>query len=311
MRVPIPSKEELYKLYIIENKSRNEMLGYYNISLTTFKRWCKLYNIIKPQNLVKENREKACEIRYGCKNYGSTPEFKQHIKQVCTKRTKEEQNLINTKRKNYVLDKYKVNSVATLPEVQAKTTKTCNERYGGIGYASKELREKSSNTLYNRFGVYNPSQCPELQYKKYITQEKNKTFNKSKAEDYIFSQLLSVFPNTKRQYSSELYPFPCDFYIPEFDLYIEYQGFFSHGNYNTKKSYGPYDPNNPEHKKILKEWQIKADQNKPRYKTAIHTWTVTDPLKRKIVKEKNLNWIEFFTLEQFNFWFNYIKDVIL
>lgn len=43
------------------------------------------------------------------------------------------------------------------------------------------------------------------------------------------------------------------------------------------------------------------------YKTAINTWTKKDPLKRQIAKDNKLNWIEFFTIEQFLNWFEQIE----
>lgn len=56
--------------------------------------------------------------------------------------------------------------------------------------------------------------------------------------------LKEKFNNVKRNYKSELYPFHCDFYIPEKDLYIEYQGHPGHGN-------EPFDEQNSYHKQIL------------------------------------------------------------
>ena len=61
------------------------------------------------------------------------------------------------------------------------------------------------------------------------SKKKNKTFGKSKSEDQIYQLLLQKFNKVERQYKSEQYPFACDFYIPSIDLYIEYQGFYTHG----------------------------------------------------------------------------------
>ena len=43
------------------------------------------------------------------------------------------------------------------------------------------------------------------------------------------------------------------------------------------------------------------------YKDAIKVWTIRDPLKRKIAKENNLNWLEFFSIDDFNIWFQSIN----
>ena len=39
-------------------------------------------------------------------------------------------------------------------------------------------------------------------------------------------------------------------------------------------------------------------QNTKYYNSAIRTWTVTDPLKRKIAKDNNLNYIEFWNIRE-------------
>lgn len=119
--------------------------------------------------------------------------------------------------------------------------------------------------------------------------------------------LLNKFNQVKRQYSSEKYPFACDFYIPELDLYIEYQGTWTHGK-------EPYDRTNKEHINIIKIWKNKAKENnfkqirKNYYLNAIQVWTIRDPLKRQIAKENSLNWIEFFSMDQFMEWYNQIPS---
>lgn len=71
-----------------------------------------------------------------------------------------------------------------------------------------------------------------------------------------------------------------------------------------------YDYNNQQHVDKVWTWLKKSKQPsknkriKKVYDYAIRTWTFTDPLKRQIAKENNLNWIEFFTMEQFMDWFN-------
>ena len=47
--------------------------------------------------------------------------------------------------------------------------------------------------------------------------------------------------------------------------------------------------------------------NLKKYKNAIDVWTRRDPLKRKTAKENNLNWLEFFTIKDFEDWFNLQK----
>lgn len=67
----------------------------------------------------------------------------------------------------------------------------------------------------------------------------------------------------------------------------------------------PFEPNNKSDLKILKKWNIQA-KTSVYYKQAIYTWTIRDPLKRTIAKERKLNWIEFFSMNEFENWFKNI-----
>lgn len=72
--------------------------------------------------------------------------------------------------------------------------------------------------MIENYGVDNPFKSEEIQLK---VQKSNKT----ESENKIYSELIKIFPEVKRQYKSKEYPFFCDFYIPSLDLYIEYNGF--------------------------------------------------------------------------------------
>ena len=49
---------------------------------------------------------------------------------------------------------------------------------------------------------------------------------------------------------------------------------------------------------------ISKGKKNTQYLRAIKVWSKTDPLKREIAKKNNLNWIEFFNMNQFLDWFN-------
>ena len=87
----------------------------------------------------------------------------------------------------------------------------------------------------------------------------------------------------------------CDLYIVDLDLYIELNFHWSHGN-------KPYIENDIECEDQLKKWKEKS-LNSKFYMNAIETWTFRDPLKRKTAKDNNLNWIEFFNMNEFEKWF--------
>ena len=86
-------------------------------------------------------------------------------------------------------------------------------------------------------------------------------------------------------------------------MYIEYQGYWTHG-----EGLGPYDLNNEKHQKRLNLWNQKLNEGHKQYKSAINTWTIRDPLKRETAKKNNLNWLEFFTIEEFMKWYNKLPE---
>ena len=121
--------------------------------------------------------------------------------------------------------------------------------------------------------------------KEYITKKRNNSFNKSKVEENFYKQLLEL-NKTKtiyRQYKDDnRYPYYCDFYIKEDDLFIELNVHWTHGG-------RPYDPLNSFCQKQLLEWQQKAKTSQF-YKNAIDIWTKRDVEKQLCAKEHNLNY---------------------
>ena len=175
-----------------------------------------------------------------------------------------------------------------------KFKNVCLEKYGVENPSySQKLLEKIKQTNLKKYGETSYTKTKEFQNKSYQTKKKNNSLGKSKEEDKIYELLLIKFPNTIHHYKSDKYPFPCDFYIPSEDLYIEYQGFWMHG----KEPYTGLK----EQKEKVKLWESK---NTIQYIRAIDTWTQRDVLKRNTAKKNNLNWIEFFNMNQFMNWYS-------
>ena len=120
--------------------------------------------------------------------------------------------------------------------------------------------------------------------KSYITKKKNNSFNKSSKEEDFYTELceLNKTKTIYRQYKDDRYPYYCDFYIKEDDLFIECNFHWTHGGH-------PYNPNDPNDQKTLKEWQEKAKTSQF-YKNAINTWTIRDVNKQNKAKENKLNY---------------------
>lgn len=181
---------------------------------------------------------------------------------------------------------------------------TCLERYGKENvFQVDSIKQKQVETVYNKYGVKNVSMLDKVKAVKIETTRANNTFSSSKPEEIINMLLLKKFIYIIRQYQSDLYPFPSDFYIPSQDLYIEYQGSWCHGG-------EPYNSENRHHLLKVKHWLDRGNAGHPRYFDSIKTWTVKDPLKRKTAKENKLNWLEFFNLKDFMTWYNNLEGEI-
>ena len=117
------------------------------------------------------------------------------------------------------------------------------------------------------------------------TKKKNKTTSSSKLEKNFENYLINSNISFEKQYMSKSYPFACDFYIVDKNLYVEIQGNWTHGPH-------PFDKNNKEDINILNNWK---EKNTPYYLSAIKNWTINDPYKREVAKNNKLNFIEIFT----------------
>lgn len=168
-----------------------------------------------------------------------------------------------------------------------KKDKTIGEKISKskLGHSvSQETKDKISKT---KQGVRLPKEkLKQKTEKQYLTRKKNNTFNNSSIEENLYKELLNKYQGKTiyRQYKDKVrYPYYCDFYIVEDDLFIELNAHWSHGGH-------PFDPSNKEDIEKLKEWQEKAKVSQF-YKNAIETWTIRDVAKQKCAKENNLNYI--------------------
>lgn len=307
------SKDLLYYLYLTKNLSRKEVAEELNISEHVVKRRLKEYNIKKGVEGHIENIRKSCMEKYGLPNGGWAPETQEKIKRTNLERYGSESYLQcdNYKKKNKeTLERLGVTNVFQLEDVKKKSKETMVKKYGvEHNTQNKEIAMKVADSIHNNWKHKTEEELKRLSEiysestkrcldKINATKRKNGTFNTSKPEQKIKRLLEECFPDTKCQYESELYPFNCDFYIPCLDLYIEYQGFWSHGKH-------PFDPESEKDLEKLKIWKEKSKTSKF-YKNAIETWTVRDPLKRKIAKQNNLKWSEFFNFDEFSRWFLFL-----
>jgi hypothetical protein len=170
---------------------------------------------------------------------------------------------------------------------------------------TKEIYKKFCDTMLSRYGVVNPMDDVRIQEKQKLsvgsdevnrkridTKRKNNSFNVSSIEDKLGEYLISLFgeDDIVPQYSSNKYPFQCDYYIKSRDLYIELNAHWSHGGhwYDDVKD-----------RALVEEWKCKTKF----YVNSAKTFSVRDVQKRKYAKMNNLNYVVF--------WKNDLSDVKL
>ena len=186
---------------------------------------------------------------------------------------------------------------------------TCLKRYGVDNvFKSEKIKKKIKQTRYNNYGQYQSikqiikSKSKEVKEKRINTMHKNGTLNSSKIENESYQLLKQKYPDTIHHFKDkERYPFVCDFYIPSLDLFIECQ----YGQFHNGRPYlGINEDLNELELLRQKSEKRKQETGKPktRYDAVIDTWVNRDPMKRKIAKENNLNYIEFWNINELINW---------
>lgn len=267
------------------------------------------YGVTSPlkSEIFKQKSKEICLQKYGVEYTGQIPEKIEKTHKAC-------------------LEKYGVDSVFKVQKFRNQSLDTCIKKYASneddinsivnIGQL-KYVKDKIKNTCLEKYGVENPMYTQyyknlissilssnEIQEKIYNTKLKNHSFNISYQEDVCFDLLKEKYSDCIRQYKSELYPFNCDFYIPSLDLYIEYNGSHYH-------HYHPFDINDDNDINELNRLKEKAENSnahkngkKSQYDNIIYTWTILDVKKRNIAQQNNLNYIEFWNINEVKEWIN-------
>ena len=243
----------------------------------------KRYGVDNPHknNQVIEKTRNTCLERYGVLNGGGTPEAIKKIKQTKFERYGDE-NFVNVEKcKQTKFEKYGNPNYTNMD----KNIKTCKAKYN-VDYWFQSIEYKSNIKEYQR--------------KARQTKIKNNTLVNSKLESMAYNLLKKYFSDIKCQWKDdEKYPYNCDFYIPEIDTWIEIQGFVTHGPEQ-------FNENNIEHLEkvsILKQKNMAhKTPNKNLYFAIIKCWTELDVEKRNTAKRNNLNYKEFWNIEQLKEW---------
>lgn len=298
--------ENIYRiLYHIEERSKCPVCGNYTTYLGNGKySVCCSTKCSNNYDVANQRREQTTLLHYGVKHPCSSEIIKNKVKETCLKKYGVSSYLITEECKKILKEKIGVEYPFQSKEYLEKADKTSIERHGCLAHEctkNKESQEKMKKTFIKRYGVDSFSKTEkfksimkekkeEMNRKRFLTKKQNGTLHTSYEEQKLYDILKKHYPDTISQYSSKEYPFNCDFYIPSQDLYIEYQGYPSHGPY-------PYIVNE-ETNMILEKWKKKG------YDGWIYDWTKRDVMKRNCAKSHNLKWIEFFYFNIDSFIYN-------
>lgn len=235
---------------------------------TTMERYNVPFAVQSP--IIRERTEKTCMDRY---NYPCTlvvPSIKKKIQ-------------------DKIMELYNVEHISQSSIIQQRKEETCMKNNGvRFGLQTKKCIENAHTD--------------EAEHQRHETKKHKGCFRKSSLEDKFEDYLFKEYPHytiNRNYYNDERYPHSCDFYIKELDLFIELQGFVSHGPH-------PFDPTNQEDLDLFYKWGDKASESRPSYYDYQKNWTIVDVEKRMDAWRNNLNFLEIFSnnidevIESFN-----------
>ena len=205
---------------------------------------------------------------------------------------KSEEVKATTKKTN--IERYGVENPWASDDTKSKIKATNTKRYGVDQIFKRkdyvEIRKKSLLDKYNvdsyaktdEFKNYMKENKDAFMKKQYLTKKKNNSFNISNKEERLHEELSKSF-KVIRQYRSSEYPFSCDFYLPELELYIEFNGTWTHGNH----LYDPNDKADIERKEVIEDKALSSKY----YKVSLYAWTDLDIRKMNTAIENHLNFL--------------------
>lgn len=186
--------------------------------------------------------------KYGVENPAKLPETRTKIEATCTEKYGASSYLGSEACREATatfLGKKGVKGFLSIPEAQKKYIRSILARYGVANPSqAPEIKRKKEQTnlehcgfLFNtqhpearrKFSIM--ARTPEFQAKRHATLMRNGVFQQqaSHGEDEVFVALVRVFPRTERHV--RVHRWNIDFYIPELDTYVNYNGVYWHGRY--------------------------------------------------------------------------------
>lgn len=151
----------------------------------------------------------------------------------------------------------------------------CIARYGVAHYwSTDEAREAQRQRMLD----------PRYQHHLNQVRKQNGTFRTSSSQDWLYVQLCEAFgvDDVEQEYCDDgRYPYNCDFYIKSRDLFIELNGFHSHGGRWC---------DDDEDQALAAEW---AESDSAMLRRSSYVWRTYDLEKRECARLHKLNYVVF------------------
>ena len=261
-------------------------------------------------------KETLYRIKYGiearpvCKMCGGKVDFigkkDKGFNEHCSCKCTQQDSDVRKKNEETCMVLYGVSNPAKSEKIKEQIKNTNLQRYGVENvYKSELIKERIKHTMLERYGVENIHNAPyivkrwkeneqEIVKKRNATKKLNKSFNTSSPEEYCYEFLSSLFNDVYRQYQTDVYPYACDFYIKDLDMYVELNCHWTHGSH-------PFDDTDEQDLAKVQYWKSK---NTKFYNIAIDVWTRRDVIKRQCAKQSGIKFLEFWKKEDLIDYFN-------
>lgn len=162
--------------------------------------------------------------------------------------------------------------------VPKKRAKTNVERYGVRNVMSlQSTLEKIKAATHKKYGVNYAMQDKDLASKNVEAKRQSGTFSTSSVEEHV-----KGFGDFEVQYNKDArYPYLCDFYDKERDLFIEVNASWTHGYhwYDAEKDVA-----------VCTKWKAKSEDS-AYYANALDVFTKRDVEKRETARVNSLNYV--------------------
>jgi len=173
------------------------------------------------------------------KKYGETsplrvPEIKERQQQTNIKKyggkTPAENPEVQKKIETTNITRYGFKTPFLSPIVKQMIRETNLKRYGVTNPAQvEEIKRKIQETTFQKYGVRSFLEIKEIREKGYTVRKGRKSIHKSKEEIVFLDYLRILDPATEPHIEHPVIKNVIDYYMPKFDLWVQYDGTYWHG----------------------------------------------------------------------------------